>query len=68
MADHELTLLRSQLIALQTQKRGLMQQLLTGKVRVPLPADEPEREHEEADSPPRLAEPTDTAQAKEATA
>jgi type I restriction enzyme S subunit len=38
MADRELTLLQSQLTALQTQKRGLMQQLLTGKVRVPLPA------------------------------
>jgi type I restriction enzyme S subunit len=32
--DRELLLLRSQLAALKTQKRGLMQQLLTGKVRV----------------------------------
>jgi type I restriction enzyme S subunit len=39
IVDRELTLLKSQLTALQTQKRGLMQQLLTGKVRVPLPAD-----------------------------
>ena len=35
--DRELTLLQSQLTALKTQKRGLMQQLLTGKIRVPLP-------------------------------
>jgi type I restriction enzyme S subunit len=34
---HELSLLHSKLTALRTQKRGLMQQLLTGKVRVPLP-------------------------------
>lgn len=33
-ADRELDLLRSQLSALQKQKKGLMQQLLTGKVRV----------------------------------
>ncbi|RKT37852.1 restriction endonuclease subunit S [Thiocapsa rosea] len=33
-ADRELSVLRSQLAALKTQKRGLMQQLLTGKVRV----------------------------------
>lgn len=43
--DRELSLLRAQLAALKTQKRGLMQQLLTGKVRVcvpPLPqADAP---------------------------
>jgi type I restriction enzyme S subunit len=32
--DRELSLLRTQLAALKTQKRGLMQQLLTGKVRV----------------------------------
>jgi type I restriction enzyme S subunit len=38
MMDRELSLLRSQLTALKTQKRGLMQRLLTGKVRVPLPA------------------------------
>jgi len=36
--DCELVLQRTQLAALKTQKRGLMQQLLTGKVRVPLPA------------------------------
>lgn len=41
-SDHELTLLQSQLTALKTQKRGLMQQLLTGKVRVPLPAEDAE--------------------------
>lgn len=35
--DKEFTLLQTQLAALKTQKRGLMQQLLTGKVRVPLP-------------------------------
>lgn len=34
MADHELDLLRAQLDALREQKKGLMQQLLTGKVRV----------------------------------
>lgn len=32
--DRELSLLRAQLAALKTQKRGLMKQLLTGKVRV----------------------------------
>lgn len=32
--DRELSLLRAQLAALKTQKRGLMQRLLTGKVRV----------------------------------
>lgn len=42
IADKELTLLQTQLTALKTQKRGLMQQLLTGKVRVPLPADQSE--------------------------
>ncbi len=40
--DRELALLRAQLAALKTQKKGLMQQLLTGKVRVPLPAPTPE--------------------------
>jgi len=40
--DRELDLLRAQLAALKTQKRGLMQQLLTGKVRVPLPAPTPQ--------------------------
>ena len=35
-ADQELTLLRRQREALDQQKRGLMQRLLTGKVRVPL--------------------------------
>ncbi len=33
-ADRELDLLRSQLDALREQKKGLMQQLLTGKIRV----------------------------------
>jgi type I restriction enzyme S subunit len=33
-ADHHLTLLRSQRSALDQQKRGLMQRLLTGKLRV----------------------------------
>lgn len=33
-ADHELRLLKQQRTALEQQKRGLMQQLLTGKVRV----------------------------------
>lgn len=33
-ADHELTLLRRQREALDQQKRGLMQRLLTGKIRV----------------------------------
>ncbi|WP_432411335.1 restriction endonuclease subunit S [Rasiella sp. SM2506] len=33
-ADQELTLLQNQLIQLQDQKRGLMQRLLTGEVRV----------------------------------
>ncbi len=33
-ADHELDLLRSQLNAIKEQKKGLMQQLLTGKLRV----------------------------------
>ncbi len=36
IADRELELLRSQLDALREQKKGLMQQLLTGKVRVPV--------------------------------
>lgn len=35
-ADTELETLQTQLIALRTQKRGLMQQLLTGKTRVKL--------------------------------
>lgn len=35
-ADTELRLLRQQRTALDHQKRGLMQQLLTGKIRVPL--------------------------------
>lgn len=34
-ADREITLHRAELDALKRQKRGLMQQLLTGKVRVP---------------------------------
>lgn len=34
LVDRELSLLRAQLDALKTQKKGLMQQLLTGKVRV----------------------------------
>jgi type I restriction enzyme S subunit len=33
-ADEEITNLESQLDALETQKRGLMQKLLTGTVRV----------------------------------
>jgi type I restriction enzyme S subunit len=33
-ADHELDLLRTQLDALREQKKGMMQQLLTGKIRV----------------------------------
>ena len=33
-ADHQLTLLRTQRTALEQQKRGLMQRLLTGKLRV----------------------------------
>lgn len=37
-ADKELTLLRAQLSALRTQKRGLMRKLLTGQWRLPLPA------------------------------
>jgi type I restriction enzyme S subunit len=32
----ELTLLRDQLAALRTQKRGLMQKLLTGQWRLPV--------------------------------
>ena len=35
-ADTELETLQNQLSALRTQKRGLMQQLLTGKTRVKL--------------------------------
>lgn len=35
-ADAELRLLRQQRTALDNQKRGLMQQLLTGKIRVNL--------------------------------
>jgi len=34
MADREIELLQKQLAALKEQKKGLMQQLLTGKVRV----------------------------------
>ena len=34
LVDREFSLLRTQLDALKTQKKGLMQQLLTGKVRV----------------------------------
>lgn len=33
-ADQQLTLLRTQRTALDQQKRGLMQRLLTGKLRV----------------------------------
>jgi type I restriction enzyme S subunit len=36
-ADHEIDLLRKELDALKTQKKGLMQKLLTGQVRVKLP-------------------------------
>ena len=35
-ADREIDLLRQQLAALKTQKKGLMQKLLTGQVRVKL--------------------------------
>ena len=35
-ADNEIALLQKQLTALETEKRGLMQQLLTGKTRVKL--------------------------------
>ena len=34
LADNEIELLRKKLASLQSQKRGLMQKLLTGKVRV----------------------------------
>jgi type I restriction enzyme S subunit len=37
VADHEIHLLRKQLEALKQQKKGLMQKLLTGEVRVKLP-------------------------------
>lgn len=37
--DNEIQLLQSQLAALQQQKRGLMQKLLSGQVRVPLPGE-----------------------------
>lgn len=37
IADHEIALLRKQLDALKRQKKGLMQKLLTGQVRVKLP-------------------------------
>jgi type I restriction enzyme S subunit len=37
LADHEIDLLRKELDALKTQKKGLMQKLLTGQVRVKLP-------------------------------
>lgn len=40
-ADRELDLLRTQLEALREQKKGLMQQLLTGKVRVKVLEDKP---------------------------
>jgi restriction endonuclease S subunit len=36
-ADHEIDLLKKQLAALKEQKKGLMQKLLTGEVRVKLP-------------------------------
>ena len=42
--DHELALLRYQLDALREQKKGLMQQLLTGKRRVKLSAEESEQQ------------------------
>ncbi len=38
-ADREINLLRKQLEALKQQKKGLMQKLLTGEVRVKLPKD-----------------------------
>ena len=38
LADRELAKLNNQLDALKNQKKGLMQQLLTGKVRVKVPA------------------------------
>ena len=34
LADREIELLKKELAALQEQKRGLMQKLLTGEVRV----------------------------------
>jgi type I restriction enzyme S subunit len=34
LADKEIELLKKELAALQEQKRGLMQKLLTGEVRV----------------------------------
>jgi type I restriction enzyme S subunit len=37
--DHELSLLQAQLDVLQTQKKGLMQKLLTGEVRVKIAED-----------------------------
>ena len=33
-ADKEIELAKEQLVCLQSQKRGLMQQLLTGKIRI----------------------------------
>lgn len=38
-ADREIDLLRKELYALKTQKKGLMQKLLTGQVRVKVPSE-----------------------------
>lgn len=46
LIDREFDLLRAQLDALREQKKGLMQQLLTGKVRVKVPATEEPIEEE----------------------
>jgi type I restriction enzyme S subunit len=42
IADRELAAHREELAALKTQKRGLMRQLLTGKVRVKTPSGNPQ--------------------------
>ena len=36
-ADREIDILQQELVALKQQKKGLMQKLLTGEVRVKLP-------------------------------
>jgi type I restriction enzyme S subunit len=50
-ADNELALLAARRAALQRQKHGLMQQLLTGRVRVPLPTTHTKGAHDGSNPP-----------------
>jgi type I restriction enzyme S subunit len=50
-ADNEMALLAARRAALQRQKHGLMQQLLTGRVRVPLPEPHTKGAHDGSNPP-----------------